>query len=588
MIRAFVVACAAIFALAAPASAQVDITYTPTCGKVVSPKSATGFSINGCDRTLTLKAPNGSLSTSTLLNALPAGRKAVEQGDGSDLGVTIPGGVARSLAARLADTLHVRDFDAKCDGTTDDAAAINAALASGRRLVRLPDASCRAASTIVVPRGVTLQGTGFAPGNPPNGTRIVCDLTVSPCVTTAGGPTNGQPALKGLSVDRTYVGTVPTTTIGIEIVDAYNVIVEDVMSHNHGVTWRLKANAATGLGLGAALTRVYSGRAYDTHIEIDSWAEARFSQSRFGMNGCGDVNSNTFVRYSGGASGTAGGPNTIKFQNTQFNQGCGTEVKYLAAFVNLAAPIPSIDAVEFDFDSIHVEGVEQALFVSDATWNVLSRSKITNSSFTANVPAFALNPATRVDDFSIINCTFAGPATLAPAGQMTGLRLIGNKFGGGLTLATTAGGSTVNVTGNVFSGNLTFTGSYGSLTVSGNSWTTGGLVNNATGNWLVMDAVYGIQRPGHVDTRTAVFNAVLDGDGRAIIPHNIADAWKRATISTAVITTASANEAAFVHSVTNAYTVIDNFNIQVYLGSAFAGRKLRVTAQFTESADPNW
>lgn len=509
-------------------------------------------------------------------------------GDASRSCTTATGGnTCRTQAARAADIIAVTDFNAKCDGTKDDAAAINAALSSGRKLVRLPDASCRAASTIVVPRSVTLQGTGFAPGNPPSGTQIVCDLTVTPCVATTAGTNNGQPALYGLTVARA-AGKASPSTVGILVADAYNAILEDVFAYNHGVGVKLQANVSKGLGLGAMLTRVYTGAIADAHMIFDGWPEARISQSRFGMNGCGDLSSNTFVRYQGGMGGTAGGPNTILFQNVHFNQGCGTQVGHLAEFVNLGAPVPSVDAVEFNFDNIHVEGVSSAILFSDASWNVISRSKISNSTFSATVPFFALNRATTLDDFSIINSTVAGSAALSPSGNITGLRLIGNKFGGGLSLATAAGGSTVNIANNVFQGDLRLAGTYGSLTVSGNAWTAGGLVNHANGNWLVLDAVYGIQRPNHVDTRTVVLSGTLDRNGSATIAHGITNGWKRATINTAVITTPSPGAGAFVHSVNEAHTVVDGVNVRIVLGPSYVGRKVRITIQYTTSDDPKW
>lgn len=61
--------------------------------------------------------------------------------------------------------IPVVQFGAKCDGTTNDAAAINAALtyagARGSGVVTLPGATaCKVSSTLTVPTGVTLKGTG--------------------------------------------------------------------------------------------------------------------------------------------------------------------------------------------------------------------------------------------------------------------------------------------------------------------------------------------------------------------------------------------------------------------------------------------
>jgi hypothetical protein len=53
-------------------------------------------------------------------------------GDASEMSVTATGGsAARTNAARAADVINVADYGAKCDGSTNDNAAINAALAAG-------------------------------------------------------------------------------------------------------------------------------------------------------------------------------------------------------------------------------------------------------------------------------------------------------------------------------------------------------------------------------------------------------------------------------------------------------------------------
>ena len=70
------------------------------------------------------------------------------------------GAVPRTIAARLADTISVRDFGAVGDGIADDTAAIAAALASGARCVVLPDGSYRTTAPLAVPAKTVLLGAG--------------------------------------------------------------------------------------------------------------------------------------------------------------------------------------------------------------------------------------------------------------------------------------------------------------------------------------------------------------------------------------------------------------------------------------------
>lgn len=75
---------------------------------------------------------------------------------------------ARTLAARFADRRNAKDLGAKCDGVTDDAAAINAALAaiptSIGGIVDLPAGVCIVGDTLNMPEGTTsmavLRGQG--------------------------------------------------------------------------------------------------------------------------------------------------------------------------------------------------------------------------------------------------------------------------------------------------------------------------------------------------------------------------------------------------------------------------------------------
>ena len=81
---------------------------------------------------------------------------------------------ARTLAARAADVVNVKDFGAKCDGVTDDAAAINAAIAyantltfSGKVAARVvfPGGACVVQSapinlTMIRSHSVTIDGGG--------------------------------------------------------------------------------------------------------------------------------------------------------------------------------------------------------------------------------------------------------------------------------------------------------------------------------------------------------------------------------------------------------------------------------------------
>ncbi len=92
----------------------------------------------------------------------PNGPAALDaNGRASNLSVLPQNGVAaRSLAARLSDRLSLLDFGARCDGTTDDSAAILAAEASGRWISIPASRICRAATISQAAISAVFTGPG--------------------------------------------------------------------------------------------------------------------------------------------------------------------------------------------------------------------------------------------------------------------------------------------------------------------------------------------------------------------------------------------------------------------------------------------
>ncbi|GJE00646.1 right-handed parallel beta-helix repeat-containing protein [Methylobacterium isbiliense] len=157
--------------LAAPAHAlDVKSSTTPGAVPAITGPDALGdreVATNRADGRLFWKKPNGTLGTSTLLNALPSGRKAVEQGDGSDLSFTVPrtGGIARSAAQRLLDVVNVRDHEVKCDYSTDDTVKLQEALDAVHPVyggdVWIPQGGCFITAPLRIRRPLTsLRGAG--------------------------------------------------------------------------------------------------------------------------------------------------------------------------------------------------------------------------------------------------------------------------------------------------------------------------------------------------------------------------------------------------------------------------------------------
>lgn len=147
-------------------------------------------------------------------------------GDVSKAYFIIPGtAVKNNVASWFSDTLDVRTYGAKCDGTTDDASAINSAVIAAKsgNVIKLPAGTCTINSPIVLNKtNLTLQGAGknattlvntstssSGPISMSADSLVVRDLTVATSVAVS----TTTPAIIGASNNSAIVNvsTVPYT-----------------------------------------------------------------------------------------------------------------------------------------------------------------------------------------------------------------------------------------------------------------------------------------------------------------------------------------------------------------------------------------
>src|ERR1700688_110505 len=315
------------------------------------------------------------------------------------VGVGVPNSVPATPSGSLSFTpptvLNITDKGAKCDGSTNDATAINAALSSGATLVSFPNTLCRAASTINIPGGVSVIGGVFSPIYSTFGSEIICDAAVTPCVLAGSASSNAALSIRKFTITRTGTSSPTTTLIGLKIQNSSNVVLEDVMSFQHGIGYYFLSTPPFGLSIIA--TRLFGGAISDAYLVNDTYPEVKISQGRFGTNGANDYAANAFIRFTGGVGSTAGGPNTTYVDNFQFNQGSGGAVAHWLEFVSLAAAgVPAVDATEFNFTNNHIENVSTAGIYSDASWNILNRLTLIGNLFNnPGVALFTLNAGTQ-------------------------------------------------------------------------------------------------------------------------------------------------------------------------------------------------
>ena len=388
-----------------------------------------------------------------------------------------------------ANVANVLNFGAILDGTTDDTAAVQAALNSGYTHVVVPAGrTAYCPGGIIVPSGVTLDGTSLQMENgnhPGPGSTILVSAATPVAVTLgAGAPGSRACALKNIRVES--VSTAPaSTTIGVLVNQANPAtLITDVMVFGFGI------GIETLNGITIWLHNIFTGRISNAHYVNNGTPEIHVTKWRMGVN-TGDayppVISTCYIRCTGGTGG-AGAANTMKFAQCQFNDSNLTG--HLMEFVNRGNT--SSDASLYVFEGCFCQGVGQAYFYSDATWLDLRILQIVGCDFASGAgtpnpcPMFALDPTTAIHELYMSASTFFLSLNLAPVApaDLKNLHITGCCFSNGPVSFTAAGGGTMTFVGNmVLGGTLTLAGNWTDLAVIGNNFNgVSSLVNNATGN----------------------------------------------------------------------------------------------------------
>lgn len=141
----------------------------------------------------------GSINNTAIGQTTPtAGAFTVLAGSVTAAGST----TTRSLAKRFADVVNVLDYGAKCDGSTDDASAINSAIAAAQSSsssaeVTFPSAVCAYQSPLVVTAGIKLQGSSKGQ------THLLCQTGAADCIYVHGASYASQ--MFGFQMEDLYL-----------------------------------------------------------------------------------------------------------------------------------------------------------------------------------------------------------------------------------------------------------------------------------------------------------------------------------------------------------------------------------------------
>lgn len=377
-----------------------------------------------------------------------------------------------------APAIDVRDYGAKCDGTTDDLPAFQAAdaalAANSGGMIGVPGYPriCRLASGYEASLGVGLVGLEpiLVSHDPARqiGPRIQCATLNAPCV-TVGQPANSTGGLiKNLIVG--YNGT-PTAGAKAVVIRGYNSICDNVAVYN-----AYDAFTFTG-GISSRCNNLFTSSIVHDHVTQDGSPELYINGARFN----GPVASNAFVVFTGQD------PNGFMCNQCQFNL-ASISPSYLFQFRNITSQTNGIYQLVNSVVDMSL-GTCQALIKTDATAFV-NRMQISNSFINAPVCNFidqstqlqaphALqvtnNPFVAVSGINIS----AGTTTAAPVFDFRGNVIFNN-----VTLGTGAASWTGIFSDNKVSGSLT-------VTSAGGPWLDLALNNNRVSGTITDTAATG-------------------------------------------------------------------------------------------------
>lgn len=433
------------------------------------------------------------------------------------------GAAAQTVQSKVQQYVYVDDFGADPTCTSASQTAISNAITYAQSVgavVRFRGCY-RLTAGLVITGAVQLEGDafGFQNGLSSYPTTIRCDLGVTICVQMGDGTVPWSQSMRNMTITRA-AGTPGLTTVGLRVW-ANQVILENISLSAHGICLQLTEQNQAGFT--AMIDKMFTGLCRSYHVDIDSWAEARFNQSRFGQNGPSAYGATAYVRIRGGIAMTAGGPNTIEFVNSQFNHGDGTNCpNYFIDFVQLGANGANIDNAGNGIMASHIECVSTAIFHSDNTYPYLNSWRLIGNVFnTPSTPFFALNSATGLVRWQMIgNEILVSGLTLTPAANvpLSYIYWAGGRQLGATTITAASGADNqMTISGVTHGGNVTISGPWNNLAGFGEQNTSGTInFSGATGNVaLISGNTHAIYAQGGVPSISGCgTGAAVDGRSR--------------------------------------------------------------------------
>lgn len=413
-------------------------------------------------------------------------------GDG---GAQVPSADGKCWIATFpAEGADVREWGAKADGSTLATSAFNAAFAVGNVCVLVPPSTSGFfVDTLTIPQNGCLKGSKISPGNSSAGfagtSWIKCaGAASSDCVISTATDSLHSP---GIIEAITLVGgpaTPNTGSVGYRMASGYNSIIRDLSVYGFDTCTAWGPNPVS---IASHVYNLNQGRCASHYSVIDGFPEVYFVGGRWGMNGGNNFSdADDFVLFTNTtATGAGGGPNTIIFDDIQFNPGDGGGVGCAFKWGGFTGSGGAQQV--FKITNSHVEyhtytgSNQKGFFCSDATVPLIRQLWIDNTDGDNGLTGglFNFNPATKLQGVyirdTVWNCTgtsidFGASTTALEANFFTHNTWCGNvSWTGGVQ-------TSLFLDQNTDIGSMTINGPWGNLFIS--DIFAGGFFDNATGN----------------------------------------------------------------------------------------------------------
>ncbi|MEY2512001.1 MAG: hypothetical protein QOE26_2764 [Verrucomicrobiota bacterium] len=343
---------------------------------------------------------------------------------------------------------------AKADGVTDDAPAINAAIATLTGVsgadIYLPPGNYRLASPILVSGySRNLRGAGK------ESTVLIPDLNVTSAI-RLGNRSLGSPysdaKVSDLTINRA-AGTPPSGVMGIDADFVSHVVIEDVSIYSQDIALRTDHDNNSGnSSIHLTLNRVHTFFCAAAHIWLRNIAVVRLNDCYLARSG--DTVATTDMIVIDGTT------NDVVVYGTTAIPTAPANTTTIVRWKN----IPSNSSGVFSFIKFNTEQGKD-IFASDASALIINQLSVTNSRLTSGSgKVWNFNASTALTDINFSNNPAISTVQNASIAGALKSRFQGNYVTGTLTFSS---GDWI-VSGNTFTTDTVFTGAFAPLVLVAN------------------------------------------------------------------------------------------------------------------------